>query len=49
MVTACFEVVFLKKTLNISLNPFYTLFSHLAVKQVAIHTLVAVAVTNCEL
>lgn len=40
---------FLKKTSNISLNPFYTLSNHLALKQVAILMLVAVAVKICKL
>lgn len=42
-------VFFFKKSLNFILNLFYTLFDHLAVKQVAIHRLVAVAVKICEL
>lgn len=34
--------------MNIILNPFYTLFNHLAVNQVAIHMLVSLAVKICE-
>lgn len=39
---------FLKKILNIILRPLYTLFSHLAIKKIAIHTLLAVAVKICK-
>lgn len=39
---------FLKKTLNIILKPLYSLFSHLAIKQFAVHMLVAVVVKICK-
>lgn len=40
---------FLDKILNIILRPLFTLFNHLAIKQFAIHTAVAVAMKICKL